>query len=969
MKSKMKNVLSASVSVILFALIFNLHSFAQNVHPHYWDGQIYFRTAKLPLMGGDGPAIDLKEAGFLSQDLISQYGITRLEKPFWRAKAFDIQSIYHLSFNNSAGVYELIKILERMSVIDYAEQVPIHKTTLTPNDLGPNLTNSNGQWHLWKIQAQQAWDISVGSAQITVAIVDDAVKADHPDLAPSIWTNPGEIPNNGIDDDNNGYIDDVNGYDVADNDNNVLPNTNNMAHGTHVAGISGAATNNGTGIASIGYNLKIIPVKASNQPTTISAGYSGVIYAADAGARVINMSWGGAGGGQTGQNIINYANARGCIMVAAAGNDNSTTTFFPANYNHVISVASTTNTDAKSSFSNYGTWIDISAPGSSIRSTYINSSTGAANYAFNQGTSMASPLVAGLCGLMLSLNPNLTKAQLENCLYSTADPVTTNLNQMGAGRINAYEAMQCVLTTVAAPPVSVISASNTQGCAGATIQFQGGSSGGPATSYQWTFPGGNPSSSTLQNPVVTYPANGQYSVTLQTTNQYGTNTSTETNFIVISNAATEVFYTQDFENANHGFTTINPDNGITWAIATTGGNLSGTKSAFMNFFNYNTTGQRDGFVSPSIDFSQHVNIELEFTHAYRRYNQQSSDSMIIRVSTDNGATWTRVWQRGENGTGTFATQSTSTANFVPAQAADWCYDGTIGTSCFVVPLNQFDGQPNVRINFEGYNNYGNNLYLDDVEIRGICNTTLPPPPPPVAQFSADKNVLCEGESMTIINNTQNADTYQWTFTGGTPSSSNLAAPTIVYNTSGTYNVTLTATGPGGSTTETFTAYVVVNPTPDASITQNGNVLTALPAGLFYQWFINGTPIGGATSQEFVVTQNGTYTVQVINEEDCSDVSNAVTVNNLSLEDVVANFDIQLYPNPAQNVVNITWADNGMPLTQYRILNAIGQEIDNKYGAFENQITVDVSHLAQGVYYLGLTFGEQRELLKKVVVVK
>lgn len=937
---------------------------AQNVHPDYVDGQIYLRTKRMPVLPNKEGIADLNTAPFLNAELISRFGIQKLEVPFRRAKSADIQTIYRLHFTAAADVYALIALLQKQGNIDYAEQVPLYKTTLTPNDLGANSTNG-GQWYLWTIQAQQAWDISVGNSAITVAIVDDAVKANHPDLAPSIWTNTGEIPNNGIDDDNNGYVDDANGYDVADDDPVVLPNTNGMSHGTHVAGISGAATNNGTGIASIGFGIKIIPVKSSNQEEVITDGYSGIVYAADVGARVINMSWGGNGGGQTGQNIINYAVNAGCIMVAAAGNDDVTTPFYPANYNNVISVASTTTNDSKSSFSNYGSWIDISAPGSAIRSTYINSS-GQNTYANLQGTSMASPLVAGLCGLMLSHNPNMTRAQLENCLYSTADPVTSNQGQMGAGRINAFKALQCVAQSAAAPPISQISSDIQTGCAGTTIQFVGGSTGGAATSYQWSFPGGSPSSSTQQNPLVTYAANGSYSVTLTTGNQYGTNTNTQTNYITISNAATQVFYSEDFESANPNLSVMNPDNATTWTIATTGGNLSGTRSAFMDFYNYNNaTGQRDGLITPAIDFSQHVNAELSFTHAYRRYNTNSSDSLIIKVSTNGGTTWQRIWQRGENGTGNFATQTTSTNAFVPAASADWCLGGNVGASCFTIPLSQFDGQQNVRIMFEGYNNYGNNLYIDDIKVSGICNTTLPAAPQP--SFNVSSGTVCQGQSVSFANTSSNATSYQWTFQGGTPASSTANSPTITYNNTGTFNVVLTAVGPGGTVTQTFTSAVTVVAAPNAVISNSGGTLTASPAGMSYQWYQNGQALSGATQQTYTPTSNGSFTVVITNQNNCSKESNAIVIQNLSLEDVSAQFSWNVYPNPASGTTTVSWKDNGFTQADIRVIDAFGKEVRRVPSASASGVQVDLNGLASGMYFIGIRFEGQRELLKKIIV--
>ena len=164
---------------------------------------------------------------------------------------------------------------------------------------------------------------------IVIAIVDDAVLTTHEDILPNLWTNPNEIPNNNIDDDNNGYRDDINGWDAADNDNDPNPpssaSSSVFTHGTHCAGIASAATDNSKGIASIGFNCKIMPVKSSTSNGNaqyIDAGYDGIAYAMAAGADVISMSWGG-NNSQTAQNIFNQAHNLGITLVAAAGNDAS----------------------------------------------------------------------------------------------------------------------------------------------------------------------------------------------------------------------------------------------------------------------------------------------------------------------------------------------------------------------------------------------------------------------------------------------------------------------------------------------------------------------------------------------------------------------------------------------------------------------------------------------------------------------
>jgi len=294
-----------------------------------------------------------------------------------------------------------------------------------------------------------------GVSSVKVAIVDDAIQTNHPDLQSVIWNNTDEIPGNAIDDDGNGYVDDVNGYDVADDDNNPSPPSNGLwqllglfTHGTHCAGIAGAATDNGIGIASIGAGISLVPVKSTSNssliPLALDKANEGVDYAVASGAKVISMSWGGPAQDSTLTNVIQAAVNAGRILVAAAGNDGNSTLSYPAALPGVICVGSSSNNDLVSSFSQRGNMIDVMAPGDSIWSTLA----GTTEYGFQSGTSMACPMVAGLCGLMLSKNPNLSPAQIEACLKNTCDNIDAQnpslIGQMGAGRINAFNAINCV---------------------------------------------------------------------------------------------------------------------------------------------------------------------------------------------------------------------------------------------------------------------------------------------------------------------------------------------------------------------------------------------------------------------------------------------------------------------------------------------------------------------------------------------
>ncbi len=342
-------------------------------------------------------------------------------------------------------VYAATK-LAKVSEIEWIEPRYVYKSTFVTND-----PLYNQQWYLPKIKAPEAWDINQGSPNIVVGIDDTGVDWDHPDLSGNIWINADEIENNGIDDDNNGYIDDYRGWDfggaTGTPDNNPMEDAPD--HGTHVAGCVSASTNNGVGVAGIGFSTKVMAVKTSRNdqrdPSSgspyIVYGYEGLMYAAQNGAKVINCSWGGGGYSLLGQNIIDEVTAMGTVIVAAAGNESSRDKYYPSAYNNVLSVAATTNSDARSSFSNYGYSVDVASPGSGIYNTWQNNT-----YASLSGTSMASPITAGLVALTMAQFPNLTPLQAAEKVRVSADNID-NLNPsfvqlLGKGRINALRALQ-----------------------------------------------------------------------------------------------------------------------------------------------------------------------------------------------------------------------------------------------------------------------------------------------------------------------------------------------------------------------------------------------------------------------------------------------------------------------------------------------------------------------------------------------
>lgn len=391
--------------------------------------------------------------GYTSLDrLIERENITAIEE-YYPAPVRNeflrdvVKRMYVVKVGNGDNLESAITAFGGDTQIEFAEQYNIHHLCYVPND--PLI----GNWYqLTNIEAYQAWDFIRGdsTSRPILGIVDSGVYYDHPELAPNMWINSGEDLNgdgqftsadiNGIDDDANGYIDDVVGYDIAMNDN--IPFEPTPTHGTHVAGCASMACDNGSGGAAVSWGARIMAVKCArdNAPEYIYGGFTGITYAADNGATVINLSWGSSYFSQAEQNVINAVYAAGVVVVAAAGNDGVSTRFYPAGYNHVIAVASVNSSDHLSSFSNYGTWITVSAPGEGIHSTWDHNS-----FASLDGTSMASPITAGVVCLIRAANPSFTVDQVKARLMATADTIDylnpNRVGMMGAGRVNAAAAV------------------------------------------------------------------------------------------------------------------------------------------------------------------------------------------------------------------------------------------------------------------------------------------------------------------------------------------------------------------------------------------------------------------------------------------------------------------------------------------------------------------------------------------------
>ena len=328
---------------------------------------------------------------------------------------------------------EQIRIRQTSGVL-YLEAARGAYPLFMPNDPAAQPGAGGQAAHLAKMEAYAAWDSAQGDTSVMIGILDTGVDILHPDLAGNLAHNYAD-PINGIDDDRNGFVDDYNGYDLANSDNNPRPDAD--AHGTEVASISSAVTNNGIGVAGLGFKCRYLPAKVFG---TRFAGYDGIIYAADRGCKVINLSWGSNGfPTQFEQDVIDYAvKVKGCVVVAAAGNTSGLLRFYPASYKGVISVGTSLLTDVRLSSSSIAPEVDLLAPGSDVFGITAQGLYGN----IGGGSSYSAPMVAALAGLARAKYPALSPAGIEALLKSGADWIDTiapNHNAggyAGRGRIN-----------------------------------------------------------------------------------------------------------------------------------------------------------------------------------------------------------------------------------------------------------------------------------------------------------------------------------------------------------------------------------------------------------------------------------------------------------------------------------------------------------------------------------------------------
>lgn len=314
--------------------------------------------------------------------------------------------VQRLLLNSNMSVFNAVRALRRMSFVEFAEPNYIVRALEIPND--PLYVH---QWGMIKIAAPQGWDLTHGSPSVIIAIIDTGIDLDHPDLQSKL----------------------VPGTDLVNDDN--IPEDDN-GHGTHVAGIAAAATNNKVGVAGVGWDCRLMPIKALNSSGggLTSDVATGIMFAVNNNAKVVCMSLGSPSNSATLQSAVNNAWNAGVLVVAAAGNDSTSMQSFPGAYANAIGVGATDENDARASFSNFGPWVDVAAPGTDILSTYFGN-----QYAFISGTSMSTPHVAGLGGLLWAfLGPSTSVSTIRQRIEENTVPVGTWLAH---GRIDVRRSL------------------------------------------------------------------------------------------------------------------------------------------------------------------------------------------------------------------------------------------------------------------------------------------------------------------------------------------------------------------------------------------------------------------------------------------------------------------------------------------------------------------------------------------------
>ena len=652
----------------------------------------------------------------------SKLGVVLLEQRFPKARPtyyngrrIDLRGWFRVKFAGKVDVESVVQQYKRLRGVIDAQPIGVHTVLATPND-----DHYADQWHLNQdndhdVDAPEAWDIETGDEQVIVSILDTGVRYFHKDLggANASYDTPTDVNGNmwinwaekngvdGVDDDGNGYVDDWIGWDFVDDAGDffypVYPGEDGddpdndprdfNGHGTHCAGNIAAMNNNGYATASVsggwgdgslsvsGNGVKVMALRIGYSASILNTGIEvGLVrmdyaadafyYAADNGARIASCSWGSDNSGGLGD-AIDYFLSKGGLIFKAAGNDGNTDADYMCARDDIISVAATNDNDCKADFSNYGTWVDISAPGVGIWSLYHNHDDPESDYvASMDGTSMATPIAASVAALIWSKHPDWSADQVKQRLFDSADDIdnlscnSSYAGKLGAGRVNAYNAVN---EGGANPPNAAFSADPTSGCAPLTVNFTDESTG-DITSWSWDF--GDGSTSTEQNPTHTYNSAGSYTVSLTVTGPGGSDTETKADYITVTDVPNADFVgdpTSGTAPLTVSFTDQSTGNPTSWSWDFGDGSTSTEQNPTHT---YNAAGT----YTVKLTASNSCGSDTETKVDYITVNESSCDAPVADFtgsptsgeapltvtftdqSTNNPTSWS--WDFGDGGTST-----------------------------------------------------------------------------------------------------------------------------------------------------------------------------------------------------------------------------------------------------------------------------------------------------------------------------
>jgi subtilisin family serine protease/PKD repeat protein len=797
----------------------------------------------------------------------------------------------------------------RVEAVEYNDEV---RVALTPNDprypelWGLNNIGQTGGRVDADLDAPEAWDVQTGSQNVVVAVIDTGVDYTHPDLAANIWTNPGEIPGNGIDDDGNGYVDDVHGYDFCNADNDPR---DDHGHGTHVAGTIAAVGNNGVGVTGVSWSARIMAVKflCAGGSGTTSAAISAVLYAADMDAKVMNNSWGGGGFNTALLDAITTADQAGALFVAAAGNngaDNDLTPHYPSSYEapNVLAVAATDLNDARAFFSNYGaTSVHLGAPGASILSSVPPAGdpccSDPSGYKLLNGTSMATPHVSGAAALAFAQFPGITHHQAKLRLMSGADPVPALAGiTVTGGRLNARNA----LDDDSVPPAPVANlvalfsgarsimlewaATGDDGMSGTATAYDIRYSTAPIdeSNFQLAARVANPPKPAAPGTTQQFKVRGlapltTYYVALKVLDNVG-NASALSNLVTATTLQLGTLFRDDFE-AGAGNWTVEGSDGAggpaLWHLSTH--RFASPSNAFYygkeSTLTYDTGARNFGSItSVPIDLGQAQDTGLAFAHYLRTENFSPFDTARVQVSSDDGASWSDLY-----------VTRLSTAEMTTVTLDLSAYDGRVIRLRF-----SFDTVDSISNFFEGW-------VVDDVVLTGV--TGLPNQPPTAnagGPYSGFRNQPVAFNGAASSDPDGNPLTYAWNFGDGATGVG--ARPTHVYAASGVYTVTLVVSDGLASSAPATTTVTVTNRAPVANpggpypirfknepLTFDGT-RSFDPDGspLLYKWNFADGSTGSGPTPTHAYTSPGNFNVTLVvndGETDSTPATVTVTVVN------------------------------------------------------------------------------------------